>query len=128
MPPDSVWSERAVRWDDRTVELLAKGLLRIHPTRPGQGTIPDRVYVESRTTVAIEETPMYPSGVPGHELMGGFVTYQEALLEFPQPESSKLVYPSSAMPLKRFTEIEAVELGRPLEQHEQEQLNGMNIE
>jgi hypothetical protein len=99
--PTSAWSEEQKRFDDHKVEMLAHGLLRIHDQRPGKGTTAEKYYAISRTTVAQEATEILPGCEPAHELIGGFVTREEALLEFPQPPITEVGATALKQPSKQ---------------------------
>lgn len=105
MPDESNWSEWRMQADNRQIQLLAQGMLRVHDQGPGRGIIPSHVWARSRTSVSIEEKEIFPGGPVGHELIGGLVTYEEALLEYPQPENSDLEHSIST---DSVTEGEAI--------------------
>jgi len=89
LPPDWSWSEEQRERDDYQIKLLSRRLRVIHDPQTGKPIIPDTYYAISRTIVEVKKTEILPGCAPGHALLGGLVTYQEALLEFPQPDNDE---------------------------------------
>jgi hypothetical protein len=89
LPPDSSWSKEQWKRDDYQIKLLVEKRRIIRDSHLGELAIADTYYAISRTTIAIEKTEIHPGCAPGHAVLGGVVTYEEALLEFPQAPSQE---------------------------------------
>jgi hypothetical protein len=84
LPPDSSWSQEQRERDNYQINLLAQRRRITRDSHLGELVIADSYYAISRTTIASEKSEILPGCALGYAVLGGFVTYEEALIEFPQ--------------------------------------------